>query len=47
MKRARDAERPWWKKLGWFALLWAGGVTTLGAAAYAIRFLMHAAGLSA
>lgn len=39
-------DRPWWKRLIWMAVLWLAGVLSLGAAAYALRFLMRAAGMA-
>jgi hypothetical protein len=33
-----DAPGPLWKRLAWFAALWIGGVATVSAVAYAIRF---------
>ncbi|HEX8787775.1 MAG TPA: DUF2474 domain-containing protein [Telluria sp.] len=35
----------WLRRLGWMALLWAGGVATLGLVALLLRGLMHAAGM--
>jgi hypothetical protein len=32
------APGPWWKRLGWFVALWAGGVLVVGAVAYFIRW---------
>lgn len=32
-----DAPGPLWKRLAWFAALWAGGVAVVGTVAYAIR----------
>ncbi len=37
---------PWWKRFGWFVLLWAGGVLALGAFAYGLRWLMRGIGMS-
>ena len=31
-------ERPLWQKLGWFAALYAAGIVTITAIAYAIRW---------
>ena len=39
------ARRQWLKRLGWMALLWAGGVASLAAVAFLIRVVMHAAGM--
>jgi len=36
------ADIPLWKKLGWFALLWIGGVVAIGAFAYLLKFLIPA-----
>ena len=38
--------RSWPARVGWFALLWAGGVLAVGAVALVFRVLMHMAGLS-
>lgn len=40
-------DRPWWKKLAWMIALWLAGAMSLGTAAFALRFLMHAVGLVA
>jgi hypothetical protein len=37
---------PWWKRLGWFALLWALGVMTVGTAAFVLKGVMRLAGLT-
>jgi hypothetical protein len=37
---ALSAEKPLWKKLVWFVLLWAGGVATAGAIGYVIKMAM-------
>jgi len=39
------ARREWARRLGWMALLWAGGVATLALVAFLIRIVMHAAGM--
>lgn len=36
------ANVPLWKKLGWFVLLWFGGVLAVGTFAYLLRFLIPA-----
>jgi hypothetical protein len=36
---------PWLRRFGWLAVLWLGGVAALGLVAFALRVLMHAAGL--
>jgi len=33
-----DTPGPLWQRLLWFVALWAAGVVTVGALAYAIRF---------
>lgn len=35
----------WLRRLGWLLLLWLGGVAALGLVAFALRLLMHAAGM--
>ncbi len=35
----------WLRRLGWLVALWAGGVAALGAVAWLLRVLMHAAGM--
>lgn len=35
----------WLRRLGWMLLLWAAGVTVLGAVALFLRVLMQAVGL--
>lgn len=37
-----EEERPLWKKLGWFAVLWAGGVVTVAAVAYVLKLTIGA-----
>lgn len=32
------APGPWWKRLGWFVLLWLAGVATVSAVAFLIRW---------
>ena len=32
------APGPWWLRLAWFVGLWAAGVATVGAVAYALRW---------
>ena len=39
-------QNPWWKKLGWLVLIWVASVASLGLIAYALRLLMHTAGLT-
>ena len=38
-------KKPWLRRLGWMAALWAGGVAALYAVASLIRAIMHAAGM--
>jgi len=38
-------KKPWLKRLGWLAALWAGGVLTLYLVAAVLRAIMHAAGM--
>jgi hypothetical protein len=47
MPRQPDTGSSWWKRLGWFALIWACSVSALGLAAYGMRLLMKFAGLTA
>jgi hypothetical protein len=37
---------PWWKKLGWLVLIWSASVAALGAAAFLLKLLMRAAGMT-
>lgn len=37
---------PWWKRLGWFVLLWLGGVLALSAFAWGLRQVMRGVGMS-
>ncbi|MHB0706983.1 DUF2474 family protein [Roseomonas mucosa] len=30
-----------WRRLGWFVLLWLGGVVAVGAVAFLLRSLLH------
>ena len=30
-------DAPWWRRLGWLAVYWAGGVMVLGVVALALR----------
>ncbi|MEY0301588.1 DUF2474 domain-containing protein [Providencia manganoxydans] len=36
---------PWWKKIGWMAVLWLGSVLVLFAFSSVFRLLMTAAGM--
>ena len=38
-------KKPWLRRLGWMAALWAGGVLALFLVAGLIRVIMHAAGM--
>lgn len=40
------AERTWWRRLAWLAVLWTGSVLALSLLAWLLRMLMNAAGLS-
>lgn len=42
----RASPAPWWKKLGWLVLIWSASVLALGAAAWLMRLLMRAIGMS-
>lgn len=48
---AAEQERPAagrssvWRRLGWFAAIWAGGVLALGLFAWLLRLLMRAIGM--
>ncbi|KAA8730585.1 DUF2474 domain-containing protein [Ewingella americana] len=37
--------QPWWKRVGWLAIIWLGSVLTLFAVASVFRLLMTAAGM--
>jgi hypothetical protein len=43
---ARPAPAPWRSRLLWLVLIWAASVAALGVAAYALRLLMRAVGMS-
>lgn len=50
MTRGADAEgdrrrREWVRRVGWLAVLWAGGVAVVAATAYGLRIVMHWVGL--
>lgn len=36
-ERHDPIEAPFWQRLGWLALIWAGSVSALGAVAFLIR----------
>lgn len=38
-------DNPWWKKLGWMAIIWVGSVLALFAFSYVFKLLMTAAGM--
>jgi hypothetical protein len=42
----RTSASRWQVKVGWLVLIWACSVGTLGIAAYAMKLLMRAAGMS-
>lgn len=44
--RFKPTTPSWRRRLLWLALIWAGSVATLGVAAYALRLLMRAVGMS-
>ncbi len=41
MPAITDGKQPLWRRLAWFAALWAGGVLSVGAAAGALRWALH------
>ena len=38
---------PWPRRIGWLLLIWLASVSALAVAAFAVRLLMNAAGLTA
>ena len=38
---------PWSRRIGWLLLIWLASVSALAVAAFAVRLLMNAAGLTA
>lgn len=38
----RAAPSPRWRRLGWFVLLWLGGVAAVGSLAYMLRAIVKA-----
>jgi hypothetical protein len=42
----RAAHGPWWKRLAWLVFIWLLGVSALGLVAFALKLVMHFAGLS-
>ena len=42
----RAGREEWLKRIGWLLVLWGAGVAALGIAAWLIRLVMRAAGLS-
>ncbi|MGB3288354.1 MAG: DUF2474 family protein [Burkholderiaceae bacterium] len=48
MKAGPSASRPSWsRRIAWLVGIWAAGVAVLAVAAYALRLIMNAAGMSA
>ena len=43
---SREAYGPWWKRLGWLALIWMLGVGALAVVVLVLRLVMQLAGLS-
>lgn len=43
----RGSVRKWLRRLGWLAGIWLASVAVLGLAAWALRLLMKAAGMTA
>ena len=41
MQVGEGAPVPLWKRLAWFAGLWAAGVLAVGAVGYALRWWLH------
>jgi len=41
----RELYDPWWKRIGWLLLIWLLSVGALGVVAFALKLLMHFAGL--
>ena len=37
---------PWWKRVAWLVVIWLLGVGALGLMAFALKLLMHFAGLT-
>jgi hypothetical protein len=46
INRTRRNVSLWAKRAGWLILIWIGSVAALGAAAYVMRMLMRAIGMS-
>lgn len=42
----KSSERLWLRRVAWLVVFWAGGVLVMGAAAYALKFVMRLAGLT-
>ncbi|HEY9057633.1 MAG TPA: DUF2474 domain-containing protein [Aurantimonas sp.] len=36
-QEGEDAAGPWWKRLGWFVILWLGGVAAVSLVGLVIR----------
>jgi NAD(P)H-dependent FMN reductase len=43
----RAVKNLWWKKVLWLLLIWSGSVLALAVAAYVLRQIMRAVGLTA
>ncbi|EIK93659.1 hypothetical protein PMM47T1_26053 [Pseudomonas sp. M47T1] len=39
------ANTPWWKRVGWLLVIWAGSIVALGIVAELLRMFMTAAGM--
>ena len=46
MKRPEQAPAGWGKRVMWLVLIWVCSIGALGIAAYAMRLVMRAAGMS-
>ena len=40
-----SSRKPWLKRIGWLALIWAASVLALGILSYGLRLVMAAVGL--
>jgi hypothetical protein len=48
MDEARHKTRPsWWRRIAWLAGIWAASIAVLGLAAYALKLVMNAVGMTA
>jgi hypothetical protein len=45
--RQGSGQRPWFRRVGWFILIWMASVTALAIVAAVLRALMNFAGLTA